>query len=155
MDLCVLLRPLACRFISNTNEDPTIKDAGGEVFLSCTYRSGAEQSVEYAKGRTSNGIPCMCGRKLNPIGKCWRHPLGLSVTNANAGQSPHNCVDKVGKPAARAFDFAIRLPGGGCDWDAKDALWRRCIAIGKELGLDSGAAWGDNPHMQLANWKDL
>ena len=153
LDLREDLRRLACQFISTANADSLIKDAGGEVFLSCTYRSGDEQNLEHAKGRTSKGVPCLCLRRMNPIGKCKRHPLGLTVTNAKAGESPHNCVDKSGKPASRAFDFAIRLPDGGCDWNATDALWKRAIAIGRDLGLDSGAAWGDSPHMQLKNWK--
>lgn len=132
-DLCDELQPLACQFISIGNGDQLFKNAGAELFLTCTYRSGAEQNALYAQGRTKKG---------------------QIVTKARAGQSPHNCLDKAGNPAAKAFDFAIRLPTGKLDWDATSPLWRRAIAIGQALGLESGQGWGDRPHFQLPDWKN-
>lgn len=151
-DLCETLQPTCVQFLALCNGDPVFVKAGAEVFITCTYRSGVEQDAEYAKGRTAAGVPCSCGGRSNRVGTCQKHPFGLTVTKAKAGESPHN-VTEGQKPAARAFDFAVRLSTGKADWDASDALWRRAIAIGKGLGMDSGSRFGDSPHMQLMNWK--
>ena len=153
-DLCEEMQGKALLFLTDCNYDPVFKEAGARVFLTCTFRNGLEQNEEYAKGRTAPGVPCYCGGFLNRIGTCQKHPYGLSVTKAQAGQSPHGCLDKDGNPASKAYDFAIRLQEGSLDWNAKDPLWRRAIAIGQGLGLESGGSWGDNPHFQLPRWKE-
>lgn len=110
------------------------------AFITETYRSNLEQDKDYAQGRTA------CGRV---------------VTNARAGQSPHNCTDVRGLPAARAFDFGIKTAAGTLDWNASDDQWKRAIDIGVMLGLISGATFhtsdgrllADNPHFEMPNWK--
>lgn len=110
------------------------------VFLTQTYRSNLEQDTDYAQGRTAPG-------KI--------------VTNARAGQSPHNCTDVLGNPAARAFDFGIKNKDGSLDWNAADTQWKRAIDIGVSLGLISGSGFhtsdgkllADNPHLEMPNWK--
>src|SRR3989304_316651 len=62
-----------------------------EPFLTCTYRSPAEQAQLYAQGRTKPG-------KI--------------VTYAKPGQSKHNVMP------SNAFDIAFNLHGR-LDWDPK------------------------------------
>jgi peptidoglycan LD-endopeptidase CwlK len=112
--------------------------AGIRTGVSQTYRSAVEQDVDYAKGRTTEG----------PI-----------ITNARAGQSPHNCQDENGNPASKAFDFFIYAADGSTrlDWDASDAQWQKAIQIGKDLGLVSGGDFHglrDYPHFELSNWAE-
>lgn len=131
-DLCEALQPLANQFISVCNSDPLFARAGVEAFITCTYRSSAEQDQLFAKGRTM---------------------AGPTVTNARGGESPHNCMEGQ-KPASRAFDIALRYRGSGnLLWDASSPFWRRATAIGEAIGLDSGSSWGDWPHFQLRHWK--
>lgn len=131
-DLCEELQPLAVQLITRCNGDQTFKVAKAEAFISCTYRSNEEQDALYAQGRTAPG-------KI--------------VTKAKAGQSAHNCTE-ANRPAARAFDIALRYRDSpNLIWDAASPLWRRAVAIGQELGLESGASWGDMPHFQLKNWR--
>ncbi len=112
--------------------------AGVKVGISCTYRSCEEQDGCYAQGRTKPGA---------------------IITNAQAGESPHNCTDPDGKPASRAFDFFVYAPDGvHLDWDSNDERWKKAISIGVYLGLVSGNTFKrlkDSPHMELPNWKDL
>lgn len=128
-DLHPDMQPLAHQFIDNC------RSQGIDAFLTCTYRSGEEQDADYAKGRTEPG---------------------RIVTNARAGQSPHNCTNENGSPAAKAFDFAIRDPDGKVDWKPHDADWQAAIRVGKALGMVSGGDWKsikDWPHFELKNWK--
>jgi len=87
-----------------------------DAFLACTYRSAAEQDALYAQGRTAPG-------KI--------------VTNARGGQSKHNFTLN-GKPASKAFDFAIKRRDGTLNWDVNSSEWKAAVAIGKDLGL----VWG-------------
>lgn len=128
-DLHPDMKPLAEQFLQKCS------DQGIDAFLTCTYRSNAEQDADYAKGRTSPG---------------------QVITNARGGQSAHNCTDANGNPAAKAFDFAIRDDDGRLDWNPHDADWQAAIRIGKALGLVSGGDWKsikDWPHMEMPNWK--
>jgi len=122
-DLHPILKPLCTQFLADCKAD------GIQVILTTTYRSPAEQDALYAQGRTAPG------RK---------------VTNAKAGQSKHN-TRIGGKPAARAFDIAIKGPGGGLNWDAHHRHWKRVGEIGKALGLIWGGDWKtrDAPHFEL------
>ena len=67
------------------------KEAGLDILIYCTYRSGEEQNALYAQGRTKPG-------KI--------------VTNSRAGDSWHNW--------GLAFDF-VPLVAGKPAWDNKDA----------------------------------
>lgn len=130
-DLCEQLRPLAVQFKCDCEA------VGAFITITCTYRSAEEQNALYAQGRTKEGH---------------------IVTWAQGGQSPHNCVNKDGKPASMAFDF-VPVVKGVAVWNANDPLWATCIKVGVNLGLESGANWPkkkrDMPHMQLANWKNI
>lgn len=130
-DLCPALQPLARRFLESC------KTAGIDAFITETYRSAAEQNADYAQGRTTPG-------KI--------------ITNARGGESPHNCTDPYGVPAARAFDFAIKDATGVLDWDPSDDAWHAAIKIGMDLGLISGYNWcriKDAPHFELPNWSTI
>jgi peptidoglycan L-alanyl-D-glutamate endopeptidase CwlK len=130
-DLDPRLQPLCREFLS------LCQSKGVDAFITQTYRSDIEQDAAYAQGRTAPG-------KI--------------VTNARGGESPHNCVDVTGNPAARAFDFAIKLPEGNLDWDASDKAWQTALATGIQLGLISGTSFKtlkDNPHMEMADWKNV
>jgi peptidoglycan L-alanyl-D-glutamate endopeptidase CwlK len=128
-DLNPSLQPLCRSFLDQCSL------AGINVFITQTYRNEADQNADYAQGRTTPGH---------------------IITNAQYGQSPHNCVDADGNPTAKAFDFAIKSPTGELDWDATDAAWTKAIQIGESLGLVSGSTWRcslkDYPHFELPNW---
>lgn len=127
-DLDPRLQPLAHQFLVQCLAE------GLNVFLTCCYRSDAEQDADYAQGRTKPG-------KI--------------ITNARAGQSPHNYCTPDGKPAARGFDFALKTQEGSLDWDGTDEQWTRAIHIGESLGLSAGADFKikDYAHMELPDWK--
>lgn len=118
-----LLQPKLKAFIA------TCKSVGIDVLITCTWRSGAEQDALYAQGRTTPG---------------------RRVTNARAGQSKHNFM-LDNKPASKAFD-CVALRNGKPVWDAKDTVWLRMGAIGKQLGLQWAGDWKtfkEFPHFQL------
>jgi peptidoglycan L-alanyl-D-glutamate endopeptidase CwlK len=97
--------------------------------IDCTWRSGEEQNDDYAKG----------------------------VTKAKAGESPHNCVDATGNPAARAFDIYITNPDGTLNWNTASLPWEQAVQIGLGLGLISGSNFKDIidfPHFELPNWRN-
>lgn len=82
------------------------------------------------------------------------HLAGLS--NAIAGQSPHNCVAPDGNPASKAFDFAIFTPDGKYITDGKDSRYADAGQIIRELGLDWGGTWHhpDYDHAEMKNWRN-
>lgn len=137
------LQPLVHQFLRNCTS------AGLDVLLTCTWRSPEEQAALYAQGRTKPG-------KI--------------VTNAQAGQSPHNYVLN-GLPAALAIDVVpLRngkpvwgLSGDGMDDNPADderddlELWQRVRNAGESAGLESASRWQsfrEWPHLQLPNWKE-
>jgi peptidoglycan LD-endopeptidase CwlK len=98
-------------------------------FLTCTHRSNEEQTKLYALGRTVKGS---------------------KVTNAQAGQSPHNYLPSL------AFDIAFITLAKKLDWNKKhfknfaDIIKKECNVI----------TWGGNfkslpdaPHFEFTNWK--
>jgi peptidoglycan L-alanyl-D-glutamate endopeptidase CwlK len=100
-------------------------------FLTCTHRDNAEQSELYAQGRTT--------------GK-----MGKIVTNAKAGQSPHNY-----KPAL-AFDVAFKKKDGTLDWNPKLFIKLYGIIQGNYPGLvkfGGDFKFKDYPHYELLNWE--
>src|SRR5579863_7721202 len=126
-DLDPRLQPLAQDFLDRCQA------VGVAAFITQTWRSPAEQDADYAQGRT---VP------------------GHIITNARGGQSPHNCTLSDDTPAARAFDFGIKLGDGELDWDADDDEWQTAIAIVKAIGLVSGSTFHgivDNPHAEMPN----
>ena len=101
------------------------------AIITYTWRSFAEQEELYALGRTR---------------------AGRIVTNARGGQSKHNFTLPGGKPASKAFDFAIKRRDGSLNWDVHSPEWQAAVAIGKELGLEWGGDFKsihDFAHFQL------
>lgn len=137
-DLHPNIMPLAHKLVDKCAE------AGIDLLVTCTYRSGEEQESLYAQGRTAPG-------KI--------------VTNARAGQSKHNfTID--GRPASKALDVVPMrhgkpvwgLVGDGIDSnpadDEKDdlELWQRVGAIGESVGLKWAARWKsfkEYPHFEI------
>jgi peptidoglycan L-alanyl-D-glutamate endopeptidase CwlK len=116
------------------NFDAAMRVAGIDYILTCTYRSDEEQTALYAQGRTAPGS---------------------IVTNAQAGQSAHNCEDPAGNPAARAFDV-VPVVNGKPDWDGSHPVWEQVGKIGEAAGLEWAGRWKsfkEKPHFQLSNWK--
>lgn len=96
-------------------------------FVTQTTRSGADQDVSYAQGRTAPG---------------------KVVTNAPSGESLHNY-----EPAL-AFDVAFKDKGGKIVWDS--LLFQQLGQIGTKAGLQWGGAWAhgfrDMPHFEPLNY---
>jgi peptidoglycan L-alanyl-D-glutamate endopeptidase CwlK len=105
-----------------------VKDAGHDVLTICTWRSPEEQLVAFNSGKS---------KRL---------------------KGPHNYVDDNGKPASRAFDFAL-LINGKITWSTTidndqngHPDYIEIGQIGKDLGLEYGGDWPhlkDYDHLQL------
>ena len=90
-------------------------------------RTWPEQDALYAQGRTTPG-------KI--------------VTNVKGGQSWHNMGLAVDCVPSAAIAGSAYVP----DWNSEHPSWRRMIAVGQSLGLESGSSWRtfpDQPHFQL------
>jgi len=93
-------------------------------FLTCTYRSNLEQDQLFSQ------VP--------------------KVTNAKAGQSPHNYLPSL------AFDIAFLKTDKSLDWS--NINFKRFADILAQIDdrIEWGGAWvkfKDAPHYQLKNWK--
>ncbi len=98
-------------------------EAGHPVILTHTLRTMEEQAKDYAQGRS---LP------------------GKVITNAQAGQSPHNY--------GMAFDFAMAGPVAY----PLDAPWEKLGQIGESLGMVWGGRWvhlKDLDHLERSDWK--
>lgn len=76
------------------------------------------------------------------------------LSNASAGESPHNVCDADGNPASKAFDFGI-FDNGAYITNGSDDRYRQAGEIGKSLGLVYGGDWirfKDWDHLELKNW---
>lgn len=80
------------------------------------------------------------------------HAEGLS--NAGAGESPHNCTDDNGKGASCAYDFAIFNDDGSYVRDGTDPRYTQAGVIAEGLGLVWGGRWHkpDFDHIELKGW---
>jgi len=123
-DLHPSLRELAEHFIASCHQ------AGVTVLIYCTYRNYEEQDAEYAKGRTAPGP---------------------KVTNAKAGESPHNATLEDGTPASLAFDCCPLDLHGKPNWDSTSEAWRVMALMGESIGLQWGGRFKnfDGPHFQM------
>jgi len=104
------------------------KAVGLNVAAIVTWRSGSDQNTDAAKG----------------------------LSNAKAGQSPHNCCNADGTPASRAFDFGVFETNGHYVTNGEDPRYKQAAEIGKTLGLIWGGDWPDFKdfdHLELANWR--
>lgn len=102
-------------------------EAGLAVKAIVTWRSGADQDAVKANG----------------------------LSNASAGESPHNCCNSDGAPASKAFDFAVFDEDASYIRDGADPRYRQAGEIGETLGLDWGGRWlrPDWDHLQMKNWR--
>lgn len=102
-------------------------NAGLAVRAIVTWRSGIDQDAAKAKG----------------------------LSNAMAGQSPHNCCNPDGFPFSKAFDFAVFDADASYVKDGEDDRYRRAGEIGKTLGLAWGGDWHhpDWDHLELLDWR--
>lgn len=95
-----------------------------QPFITCTYRSNEEQNQLY------NKVP--------------------KVTNAKAGQSPHNYNPSF------AFDIAFITVEKKVSWNEKYfAKFADCLKKVSDV-VDWGGDWKgfrDTPHFELKNWK--
>lgn len=140
------LQVLYNKFFDRCRRDTWMLKNGITILLTCTYRSGEEQTALYEQGRSKPG---------------------RIVTNAKAGKSKHNATFPDGTPSAEAFDIVpLRhgklvwgTAGDGIDDDDTDdhtddlEVWQR---VG-EHGVAVGLAWAGNwvqfrefPHFELA-----
>lgn len=109
--------------------------AGLYARITVTYRDAADQNQVEAEG----------------------------LSNAGAGQSPHNCVDADGNPASRAIDFAIFKDGTFSDYitNGSDPRYAQAGQIAIGLGMWWGGSWTkavdgcgpDYDHIEMANWQ--
>jgi peptidoglycan L-alanyl-D-glutamate endopeptidase CwlK len=98
------------------------------VKVICTWRSAEEQNIAKAKG----------------------------FSKAAAGQSPHNCVDDKGKPASKAFDFAVFDEDARYVTNGSDSRYRQAGEIGEQVGLVWGGRFKsifDPGHLEMKDWK--
>lgn len=79
------------------------------------------------------------------------------LSNASAGQSPHNCTNPAGEPFSKAFDFAVFDDGAHYITDGADDRYKQAGEIGEQLGLVWGGRWNkpDFDHLELPNWRTL
>lgn len=90
----------------------------------------------------------------------WRNAIDQNIakakglSNAAAGDSPHNCCDSDGSPFSKAFDFAV-FEDGKYITDGEDERYRIAGEIGEKLGLEWAGRWHhpDWDHLQLKNWR--
>lgn len=78
------------------------------------------------------------------------------LSNAHAGQSPHNCCAADGKtPASRALDFGVFRADGSYISDGEDPAYSQCGAIAVAMVDDKGNAllrWGGNFRKMKPDW---
>lgn len=98
-----------------------------EAFITDGFRSFTEQTDLYAKGRTAPG-------KI--------------VTNAKAGESPHNY--------GLAVDIAFKKGGKGLFYDVEP--YKKLYEEARKLGFALGVDWTgfqDKPHFEHPQWKQI
>lgn len=81
--------------------------------------------------------------------------LAEGLSQAGAGQSPHNCINANGQPAARGFDFAVIDAKGNYISQGEDRRYAVCGHIAETFGLVWGANFPkpDWDHVQLPSWR--
>lgn len=91
----------------------------------------------------------------------WRSPIdqdtakAQGLSNASAGQSPHNCCNPDGSPGSKAFDWACFDENAQYITEGTDSRYTQSAQIGKSLGLVWGGDWEnfkDYDHLEMANW---
>ncbi len=117
-----------------------------DVFPTSTFRDDASQNALFAIGRTKAGAKCRCGGKINQIGKCKKHPMGLVVTNARGGDSEHQY--KI------AIDMGI-LVNKQLTWEEK--WFTRAGEMAEKFGFRWSGRWKgalrETAHISEADFK--
>lgn len=111
-----------------------------QPFLTCTHRSDQEQELLYAQpsdGKDNNGNGIIDDKSEK-------------VTQARAGQSPHNY-----NPAP-AFDIGFITVKQRLDWSSTNFKLFADIIKQVEPLVEWGGDWKfkDAPHYQLKNWRN-
>ena len=70
-------------------------------------------------------------------------PMGLTVTNARAGQSAHQF--------GLAIDY-VPMNCGKPDWSGNSPLWDASIKLAQARGMESLRPM-ESAHLQMRNWK--
>lgn len=123
-DLNPTFQPMVRQLLDSGQQ--TILSTGWIFFITDGFRSFDEQTSLYAQGRTKPG-------KI--------------VTNAKAGQSPHNY--------GLGVDLAFQKHGV-LSYDKQ--LYDKIYPIARNLGFELGVDWTnfiDKPHFEHPNWKQL
>lgn len=101
--------------------------AGIDVLVTCTLRTGQDQAVLYAQGRTTPG----------PI-----------VTNAKPGESAHNY--------GLGIDVVVMVHGKP-DWSGTSPLWTEIANLAQARGLQwlgaPDSPFKEQAHFQDPNWR--
>lgn len=121
-DLQQKFQPMVRELLTRGNA--VINATGYKLFITDGFRSFAEQTELYAQGRTKPG----------PI-----------VTQARAGESPHNY--------GLAVDLAFQKNG---ELSYAANLYKPVYEIARQLGFVLGADWTgfvDVPHFEYPNWR--
>ena len=131
-----------------------LQEASLPFFMFMGLRIREDQEELWNQGRTTPGPPCRHGGILFPIGTCQKHPLGLTVTNARAGDSMH----QYALAADYVRDGDTGKPGIQWSWAEADedhdhvSDWLEMGTIAEECGLEWGGRWRrfpDRPHVQM------
>lgn len=88
------------------------KSTGLSIVIICTYRSDTDQQIAFDNEKS----------------------------NCRPGQSEHNHLDSMGKPASRAFDIGV-IRAGKYIGDGKDPDYLAAAKIGEALGLECAIRW--------------
>jgi hypothetical protein len=125
-----------------------LRGHGGEWYVTCVYRSPAEQRYLYSKGRstatlrkagfTDDEIKQYRSRLYKETGK---NTIGSRVTTL---LSSKHCK-------GIACDI-VPVIDGGLRWDAEDKIWALVGSSAKAHGLTWGGTWKkfvDKPHVEL------
>jgi peptidoglycan L-alanyl-D-glutamate endopeptidase CwlK len=126
-DLHPKFRPLVDIWLEDMDQ------AGMIALITCTLRTGAEQDQLYAIGRT------VMGAKPIPVVR----PMGLTVTNAKAGQSAHQY--------GLAIDF-VPMNCGKPDWSGTTPIWNAAIKLAQTRGMESLRPM-ESAHLQMESWR--
>lgn len=93
------------------------------------------------------------GRKI-VVTETWRDPVREDMLHAQGitmatGRTCKHCVMAAGKPASRAFDFALYTDGGDYIADGTHPYY----ADAGKIGIDLGLIWGG--HFSHPDWDHL
>jgi hypothetical protein len=131
--------------------------------LDAAFRPVAQQILDQANAQLAPST-------VRPI-VTWRDAADQEAakckgaSKAGPGQSPHDCVDAQGNPAARAFDFGVFTAGGKYVTNGADSRYAQVGQIAIDLAGGDPSVWGgswsletdgvepDYDHIQMQHWR--